>query len=313
MTEKITTPHGPSYVLARGLIALLSVPDTGKGRMQRHVLGVLLEHRDSDPPSLPTNGRFVFYELEGAGVVRKSRKGESRRGSNDDPREQEVTDALIWLRDKGVVPWDWIDDETRVLYDWRQAGSIAEWLSGALGSVRINPWPTDPPLVLVESRSLGGPLRPVARKYVCPITATNGQARGHLVTEVVPLLRGSDRPVVYLGDWDHQGHQIEANTRRVLEQEARRRFVTGETWTRAAITPEQIAERGLRPVWKRDGRYTPPLEHDAWEAEALTQGTLLEILDAELERLLAPVLLDDVLEREAEEREELRTRLEGLA
>jgi hypothetical protein len=38
-----------------------------------------------------------FYEMETAGLVRKSSPGgESRRGGGD-PREQEVTDALIWL------------------------------------------------------------------------------------------------------------------------------------------------------------------------------------------------------------------------
>lgn len=34
---------------------------------------------------LPTSGRFVFYELEGRGLVRKSSRGEYRRGTADDP------------------------------------------------------------------------------------------------------------------------------------------------------------------------------------------------------------------------------------
>ena len=83
--------------------ARLSRPNTARGRMQRLVLQVQLEYEAAG--ELPTSGRFVFYEMETAGLVRKSSRGESRRGSGDDPREQEVTDALIWLRDKGVVPW----------------------------------------------------------------------------------------------------------------------------------------------------------------------------------------------------------------
>lgn len=42
-----------------------------KGSLQRIALALLEEHREKG--ELPTNGRFVFYELEQRGVVRKSR------------------------------------------------------------------------------------------------------------------------------------------------------------------------------------------------------------------------------------------------
>jgi hypothetical protein len=128
--------------------------------MQDAALAVLLDHqRDGE---IPTNGRFVFYELEGQGVVRKSEKGESRRGSADDPREQEVIDALIYLRDKEIIPWDWIEDETRHLYVWEHAPTVGAYVRERIAEARINPWPDEPPLILVESRSLGGPLWPAA-------------------------------------------------------------------------------------------------------------------------------------------------------
>lgn len=142
-----------------------------------------------------------------------------------------------------------------------------------------------------------GPLRPLASEYLCPIAATNGQVGGHLRNEVAPILLGNERSVRYLGDWDHQGHQIEDNTRRVLER------LTGREidWSRLAITPEQIAERGLTPTWKRDSRYRPPLEHEAWECEALKQGPILRLVREALDALL-PEPLADVLERERQQR-----------
>jgi hypothetical protein len=285
--------------------AELSRPNTLAGRMQRHVLQVLLDHKDND--EIPTNGRFVFYELEGRGIVRKSNQGESRRGSTNDPREQEVTDALTWLRDKGVVPWSWIIDETRTLHEWQHAPSVATAVKDAVGWARINPWPGEPPLLLVESRSLGGVLRSMTADYLCSIAATNGQVGGFLHTQIVPILRDNDRPVLYLGDWDHQGHQIEANTRRVLEREAGREL----DWTRVAITQEQIAERGLTPVWKTDNRYRPALDHEAWEAEALGQSTIRRLVSDVLDDLL-PEPLEDVLEREHVQRDRLAALLAGI-
>jgi len=49
--------------------SLLSSPDSKTGRLQREALRVLREHEAAD--MLPTNGRFLFYELEHLDVVSK--------------------------------------------------------------------------------------------------------------------------------------------------------------------------------------------------------------------------------------------------
>ena len=75
---------------------------------------------------------------------------------------------------------------------------------------------------------------------------------GVQVTVSTPIPQRNDRVVLYLGYFDLQGHQIEANTRRVLEHKVRRRI----DWNRIAITEEQIAQRGLTPILKKDYRFT---------------------------------------------------------
>jgi hypothetical protein len=286
----------------------LSAPESKKVRVQRIVLALLLDKEANG--EIPTNGRFVFYELEQQGNVRKSRKGESRRERGDElPREQTVTDALIWLRDKGVIPWDWIADETRTVYGYDRPESVTAALRGTVEYAQINPWPGAPPLVLCESRSLSGVLRAVVDdEYRAQIAATNGQVGGFLRTEIAPLLADAERDVFYMGDLDHQGAQIEDNTRRVLEHLLGREL----GWTRIAITPEQVAERDLLPMLKVDNRYRPPLHHEAWEAEALTQRVVVALVREALAALL-PEPLADVLERERAEREMLRARLGELA
>jgi hypothetical protein len=108
----------------------------------------------------------------------------------------------------------------------------------------------------VESRSLGRVLRAMTSEYLCSIAATNGQVGGFLHSEVAPILQRNDRVVLYLGDFDLQGHQIEANTRRVLEHKARRRI----DWNRIAITEEQIC-----PAWPNpDLEEGPPVYDRAW-------------------------------------------------
>jgi hypothetical protein len=274
--------------------------------MQRLVLQVLLDHDEAG--QIPTNGRFVFYELEQIGLVRKSGTGEKRRGGAGDPREQDVTDALIYLREHEIVPWDWIVDETRNLYEFQHASTVFEFVRDSIDYARINPWPGEPPLLIVESRSLGGVLYGLCAEYLVSIAATNGQAGGFLRTEVAPILQDNDREVLYLGDFDLQGHQIEENTKRVLEHETGRSI----EWIRIAITQEQINERGLEPMLKQDERYNPPKEYEAWECEALGQAEIVRLVREEFDWQLLPVRLSDVRNREHVQQELMRKKFSRL-
>jgi len=116
---------------------------------------------------------------------------------------------------------------------------------------------------------------------------------------IAPRLRPGDR-VIYLGDHDLSGNQIEANTRRVLERE-----IGGDLlWERLALTAEQVREYDLPVIIKRDRRYKDGRPHEAVETEAISQRVLIDILRARLDALL-PEPLDRVQEREARQRQRL--------
>ena len=141
----------------------------------------------------------------------------SKRRTGARRPDQDFTEAVTALRDKGIVPWEWIVDETREVTEWQYADTVREGVRESIRHQRIDCWDGQPPpLILCESRSLAGVLRRIAAQYLCPIASTNGQVGGFLVTEIAPLL-DEERPVLYLGDHDWQGHQIEAATGRRLE------------------------------------------------------------------------------------------------
>jgi hypothetical protein len=146
----------------------------------------------------------------------------------------------------------------------------------------------------------------VAADYRCPITGTKGQSRGFLVTEVAPLLIENDRPVLYLGDSDKSGTDIEANTRRVLERETGRVI----EWTRLGMTEQLVEQRGVEPIWKVDGR--TKRGHWAVEVESLGQAGVVDLVRAALDALLREPIAR-VREREERERAEVRGLLDGSA
>ena len=285
----------------------LSAPHTKAGKLQRACLDLLRQHERDD--AIPTNGRFVFYELEQAGAVPKHYlDGEGRKR----PRQpsNDICDALMVLRERELVPWPWIEDETRTLHNWAFAATVRDYLLDATEHARIDLWQGKPaPLILCESAATAGVLRNLAAQYLVPIAATRGQCGGFLVNEIVPLLTG-DRRVLYIGDHEIRGpaDQIEANTRRRIEQHTGRVF-DDTSWERVALTQAQVENdprlQGL-VIEKVDRRYKPPKTYEAVECEALGQVILQDLLRTRLDALL-PEPLADVLEREERQRAKART------
>jgi hypothetical protein len=292
----------------------LSAPETKAGRLQRACLALLKQHEREG--TIPTNGRFLFYELEQQGVVPKAYRDASGKERARTPA-QDISDATMRLRNVGPVPWDWILDESRDVTTWRYAGSVYEYVANSVERARIDCWDGEPPpLIICEARATRGVLeRTVVAEYLCPITATGGQCGGHIVTEIVPLLKNNERKVLYIGDCEERGpgDQIEANTRRYIEKHAKRTF-TPETWIKVALTPEQVARSPrLRrlTINKVDHRYRPPRPYKAIECEAVGQAVLERMLRKVLDALL-PEPLERVRVREQRQRTKVRTALTKL-
>jgi hypothetical protein len=283
--------------------AALSAPNTKRGCLQRTCLEIL-RAREDEPDGLPTSTRFIYYELVQRGVIAKK----SAAGATGRRSDQDVADAIFFLRKVGEIPWEWIADETRSIDDWRYARSVAEYVKDTVDKARIDVWSgVAPPMILTESRSLAGVLRNLAYAYLVPIAATNGQVGGFLRTDVAPTLCGGQR-VLYLGDWDWQGAQIETNTRTVLEE-----LIGDELdWRRLAITEAQVRANDLPVISKPDRRYKPVRHHDAVETEALGQSVIVGIVRDHLDGLL-PEPLPDVHEREEAQRAKVRTALARIA
>jgi hypothetical protein len=275
-------------------------PGTKVAALREAVHKRLIAHAEDG--TLPTSNRFVLYELRQIGGPLYGHKSR-RHGRSED---QNLSEASMWLRDHGLVPWGWVADETRTVVEYLYAGSVAEYVTGSVGRARIDVWGgSPPPLIVCESRTFGGVMeRTVGEEYLCPVTATNGQAGGFLHTNLAPLLTGehAGRPVLYIGDLDLRGADIEANTRRVLEQ-----TVGPLDWRRVALTTAQVEEHDLPIVTKQDKAKGA---HAAVEVEALGQGIVTALVREALDDLL-PEPLAQVQVREREQQREVRVRLNG--
>jgi hypothetical protein len=271
-----------------------AVANSKIGALRDLLFGLLKEHeRDG---TIPTNARFLYYELVQRRELSKERTGARRP-------DQNLHDALTDIREDGRIPWAWIVDETRSVDDFTGYRTIKGGVLAQLPYITLDPWRGCAPFNLTESRSLAGVLRHIVSDYRCYIASTNGQCGGFLRTQVAPMLRPGHR-VMYLGDLDLAGNQIEDNTRRVLEREVG----SALRWERLALTPEQVREYDLPVIIKHDRRYKDGRPHEAVETEAISQRVLIDILRRRLDALL-PEPLSRVLAREERQRRRLATLL----
>jgi hypothetical protein len=209
------------------------------GRLRTALLELLAAH--SAEQALPTSARFLFYELVQRGIISKERKAQGRRP------DQNMSDALTDLRERGEVPWEWIVDETRALDNYTGASSLREWDAGSVATS--------------AARSLGW--RYTAYSHREPIA-------GGGFTRTRPRLRRSDR-------------RDQRSSRRLFAH----RDQAGElAWERLALTQEQVDQYDLPVIEKHDRRYNDGHPHLAVETEAIGQRIIVDIVRSRLEQLL---------------------------
>src|SRR5260221_14151302 len=101
------------------------------GRLREALLDLHAKHQADS--TLPTNGRFLFYELEMLGLAFKKKAPKAPRGSM--PDADDVSYARTSLRERQQIPWDDIVHAPRFLNHDTGCPSLAARL---LANLRFN-------------------------------------------------------------------------------------------------------------------------------------------------------------------------------
>ena len=92
-------------------------PASKIGRLRTALMYLMEEHRSDG--ALPTSVRFLFYELVARSIIAKS----------GDRPDKIVSAALTDLRERGLVRWEDIVDETRSVDGFSSSATVAaDWL-----------------------------------------------------------------------------------------------------------------------------------------------------------------------------------------
>lgn len=220
----------------------------------------------------PASVRAICYRLFVAGYI------DSMSKSNTDS----VSKQLVWAREQGMLPWEWVVDETReaeVVPTWSDPESI---IKVAVNTYRKNYWQDQRIRIEVwsEKATINGTLRPVLDRYGVTFRVMHGYGSATALYNIAQETADNDKPLVvaYVGDWDPSGlHMSEVDLPARLE-----RYGGEVTMERIALRGDDVETGTALPHFEvetkaKDPRYQWFLRrygHRCWELDAMSPVTL---------------------------------------
>ena len=247
----------------------------------KKVLEVIEASKDILAEIQPASVRAVCYRLLNARIIPSMEKKHTNR----------VGRHLVYARVQGLIPWEWIVDETR------EAERTPSWLNrkqfkrAVNNSWRLDPWPTQPCLVEVwsEKRTRRGTRAPVLKEYDVTFRVMHGYGSATEVHQVAVEREGDDRQLVilYVGDWDPSGmHMSEVDFPKRLQEYG----ADNIDLVRVALNENDV-KRGDLPYLEAkesDTRYkwyvTRFGTEKCWELDALSPVRLWKRVESEIQR-----------------------------
>jgi hypothetical protein len=239
----------------------------GRG-MAKKSLSLITTMKEIIEAAQPITGRGVGYKL----FVRKLIASMS---TND---MQKVYRRLKEARERGMIPWDWIVDESRQLEKTSSWNDPDAFTRAVINGYRREYWNQQPVRVEVwsEKGTVRGVLRPVLDEFGVGFRVVHGFASATIVHDVAEDDDGRPLIVLYVGDWDPSGLCMSM----VDLPERLERYDGGHVvLKRISLTQDQLPGLPSFPASdkRKDPRYgwfTRNYGHDCWELDALDPNIL---------------------------------------
>jgi hypothetical protein len=262
------------------------------------VHGILVEYAEY----LPLTLRQIFYRLVGAHGYEKTEQAYERLGEH-----------LSRARRAHIISMDAIRDDGGTIikpHGWSSAEEFLETVRSEAGRFRLDRTEGQKTRLVVIPEAVG--MAPQLSRVADPFGVTVLSSGGfESVTEkhrFAAELAGDNRPTEALSIGDHDQSGAHMFLAFLEDVQAFTRDLGGKaTFTRLAVTPEQIAAYGLptAPPKSTDNR---AFRGETCQAEALAPDVLADILRTAIEQRINRRVLDRVLARERRIRGELSQR-----
>ena len=230
----------------------------------------------------PITGRGIGYKLFTAGLIPSMARNEMQR----------VYRLLKEAREKEIIPWEWIVDETRSLERVSTWDDPEQYARCVARSYRRDFWNQQPIRVEVwsEKGTVRGVLQPVLDEYAVGFRVMHGFSSATTVHDAAQDNDCRELIVLYVGDYDPSGMFMSE------EDLPKRLFEYGGDHIelyRIALRQDQVT--GLPPFPATDKRKDPRYKwfrnnygERCWELDAMDPGELRDCVEEEIRNLIEP-------------------------
>jgi hypothetical protein len=248
----------------------------------------------------PVTGRGVGYQLFVAHLIASMATKDMAR----------VYRLLKVAREQGIIPWEWIVDETRELERVSTWADPTAYVRAVHRSYRRDFWKQQPVRVEVwsEKGTVRGVLAPILDEYGVGFRVMHGFSGATTVHDVAEDDDGRELIVLYAGDYDPSGMYMSEHD---LPDRLAKYGGDHVTLERIALRREHLDDLPSFPASdkKKDPRYRWfVLNHGdrCWELDALDPNDLRAIVEDAIKEQIEPIAWNRCADVEKAERESLR-------
>jgi hypothetical protein len=230
----------------------------------------------------PITGRGIGYKLFTAGLIPSMERKEM----------QSVYRLLRVAREQGLIPWEWIVDETRSLERVSTWANPEAYARSVARSYRRDFWDQQPDRVEVwsEKGTVRGVLQPVLDHYAVGFRVMHGFTSATSIHDAADDNDGRDLYVLYVGDYDPSGLFM---SDRDIPSRLEKYGGTHITVVRIALLSHQLTNLTWFPATdkKKDPRYKWFIENygrHCWELDAMDPNDLRAVVEASIKQMIEP-------------------------
>lgn len=231
----------------------------------------------------PASVRAICYRLFTLGKIPDMSKGSTGK----------VSKQLVYARENGLIPWEWIVDETREAESVKTWTDTSEIIRTAVNGYRRDYWQEQPYRVEVwsEKGTVRGTLAPIIDSYGVTFRAMHGYSSATVINTIAEESNMSEKPLIafYCGDFDPSGKHMSD----VDLPERIRRYGGNLSIERIALIDLDVLD-GKLPNFKAesksgDSRYKWFVSNfgtKCWELDAMSPVDLRLRVEDSIKRLL---------------------------
>ncbi len=249
----------------------------------------------------PVTGRGIGYKVFTRGLIASMSTSEMQR----------VYRLLKEARERGLIPWEWIVDETRSLERRASWADPEEFARAATSQYRRDFWDQQPLRVEVwsEKGTVRGVLAPVLDRYGVGFRVMHGFSDATTIHDIAQDNDGRHLIALYVGDYDPSGMYM---SERDLPDRVEKYGGDHVGVKRIAILDSDTEDLPSFPASDKhkDTRYPWFVKNHGqrcWELDAMDPNELRERVEEQIVALIEPVAWTRCKTVNEAEQESLRT------